>query len=62
MLFFKRGIEMTNEEIFTAKANLNKCLDNLTALQKELILDMLSEARHEGFNEGWQCALDFSFG
>ena len=52
---------MTNEEIFAAKANLNKCLYKLTALQEELILEMLSEARELGFVEGWETA-EYEYG
>jgi hypothetical protein len=43
---------MTDEEIYASKAYFNKWLKELTESEKELVLEMLNEARYEGFREG----------
>lgn len=50
--------QMSNEQIFESKAEFNKWLKELTASERELIIEMLNEARHEGFTEGHECAID----
>jgi len=49
---------MSNEEIFVNKAEFNKWLKELSQTEKKIIIEMLNEARHEGFAEGHECALD----
>ena len=49
---------MSNEEIFASKAYFNKWLKELTEHEKQLVIEMLNEARHEGFTEGHECVLD----
>ena len=47
---------MTNREIFESKSHFNKWLKELTESEILLIIEMLNEARHEGFAEGYDCA------
>lgn len=49
---------MSNEEIFASKAEFNKWLNELTETEKELIIEMLNEARNEGFMEGHKKDID----
>lgn len=46
------------EEIFTVKSFYNKWLKELTEAEKSLIVDMLSEAKAEGYNEGVKDAVE----
>ena len=43
---------MTNLEIFKAKAEFNKWLNELTETEKLLIMEMLDEARQIGYDKG----------
>lgn len=49
---------MSNEEIFKSKAEFNKWLKELTENERLLIIEMLNEARREGFTEGYECAIN----
>lgn len=49
---------MTSEELFESKSYFSKWLNELTLIEKELIIDMLNEARSIGFDEGYNCAID----
>ncbi len=43
---------MTNQEIFEAKKEFNKWLKELTESELNLSIEMLNEAREEGYKEG----------
>lgn len=42
---------MTNIDIFNTAAQFNKWLNELTEPEKDLVLQMMQDARGEGFNE-----------
>ena len=46
------------EEIFKSKTEFNKWLKELTENERLLIIEMLNEARHKGFTEGYECAIN----
>ena len=43
---------MTNQEIFEAKKGFNKWLKELTESELQLVIDMLDEAREQGYKDG----------
>lgn len=43
---------MTNQDIFESKKYFNKWLKELTKSELELIIEMLDEAREEGYRDG----------
>ena len=43
---------MTNQEIFEEKKSFNKWLNELTEIELQLVIDMLDEARKQGYNDG----------
>lgn len=47
---------MTNLDVFEAKKQHNKWLNELSESEKKLIMDMLEEIRNMGYNEGQEAA------
>ncbi len=43
---------MTNQEIFEVKKAFNKWLKELTESELQLVIDMLDEAREQGYKDG----------
>ena len=43
---------MTNQEIFESKKAFNKWLEELTGSELQLVIEMLDEAREQGYKEG----------
>ena len=48
---------MTNQEIFESKKDYNKWLKKLTKEELNMLIEMMDEARNDGYNEGWAGAI-----